>query len=153
MSDDRKSAFLDDQKFSVEEGAAYRVFRTGAIWMNKLFFGALTLLFVWLLLGWSGAVEPGCVESIAPAVTENGTHQDTNAEQCSVLLSPTAKYLGAMTAVSFTLSIMFGFLGLLVGKRILEMTPHAEETATKAQAELNEEPAPVRRDEPVDDEE
>jgi hypothetical protein len=133
MSDDApKSAFLDDQQFSVEEGAAYRVFRTGAIWMNKLFFGALTLLAVWLFLGLTGAVDPGCVDTISPTLLENGTHADSDSEQCSVWLSATAKYLGAMSVLSFLLSMLFGLFGLMVGKRILEMTPHSEETASRA---------------------
>ncbi len=152
MSDDgKKSAFLDEQKFSVEEGAAYRVFRTGAIWMNKLFFGAVTLLAVWLFLGLTGAVQPDCVTSLQPTTLPNGSHADAEVEHCSVWLSTTAKYLGAMSAVSFALSILFGFFGLLVGKKILEMTPRDEETAARAMED--NESAQAVSDEPVDDRE
>lgn len=133
MSDDGdKPAILKDTRFAVEEGAAYRVFRTGAIWMNKLFFGAVTLLVVWLFMGLLGAAEPACTTSIQPTTLPNGTHADVPVEHCSIWLSTTAIYLGTMAGVSFALSILFGFLGLLVGKRILEMTPRSEEVATKA---------------------
>ena len=33
---------------------------TGAIWMNKLFFGCVALLAVYLLLGGVGWVDDGC---------------------------------------------------------------------------------------------
>jgi len=136
MSDDgKRSAFLDDQQFAVEEGVMYRLFRTGAIWLNKLFFGAVTLLVVWLFLGLTGAVDPACTTSWKSTTLPNGSHADEVVEHCSIWLSPTAKYLGAMSVLSFALSILSGFLGLLVGKRILEMTPRSEETATRKMAE------------------
>lgn len=110
-----KPAILKDSKFTVEEGFAYRAFRTGAIWMNKLFFSAVVLLAVWILLAYTSGIE-SCV---ADGETPGGT--------CSAFLTPTAKYLGAMAIISFLLSLAFGALGLVVGKRILEMTPSQDE--------------------------
>ena len=113
MSD--KPAILKDSQFTVEEGFAYRAFRTGAIWMNKLFFSCVVLLGVWVLLSYTGGVQ-ACAD---------GT------DTCSAFLTPTAKYLGAMAILSFLLSLLFGALGLVVGKRILEMTPSQEEVGAR----------------------
>jgi hypothetical protein len=109
-----KPAILQDERFTVEEGFAYRAARTGAIWMNKLFFSSLVLWGVWLLWGYARG-ESACVETAL-----EGTH-------CNVFLHPTSLYLMAMAFVSFVLSIGFGVLGLIVGKRILQATPAAEE--------------------------
>lgn len=126
MSDQpEKPAVLQDTKFTIEEGFLYRAMRTGAIWMNKLFFGAVALLAIWLLLGLTGQVEPGCADSYQ-VEGANGT-VDEPTETCSVFLSTTALYLGAMSVISFLLSIAFGLLGLVVGKNIIAMTPTAEE--------------------------
>lgn len=123
MSD--KPAILKDSQFTVEEGLAYRVFRTGAIWMNKLFFSAVVLLAVWLVIG-SVRDDVACVDS----VLVNGT-QDVPGTKCTVWLTPTAKYLGAMAVLSFLASLAFGALGLMVGKKILEATPAAEEVGAR----------------------
>ena len=123
MSD--KPAILKDSQFTVEEGLAYRVFRTGAIWMNKLFFSAVVLLAVWLVLG-SVRDDVACVDS----VVVNGT-QDIPGAKCTGWLTPTAKYLGAMAVLSFLASLAFGALGLMVGKKVLEATPVAEEVGAR----------------------
>jgi len=113
MADGEKPPILQDQEFTVREGVLYRVLRTGAIWMNKLFFSSLVLLGVWLLLSYTRGVE-GCAD---------GT--------CSVFLTPTAKYLGAMAVVSFVLSIVSGLLGLVVGKSILAVAKADEELGAR----------------------
>ena len=120
-----KPAILQASQFTVEEGLPYRVFRTGAIWMNKLFFSAVVLLAVWLALG-AARNDVACVDS----VVVNGT-QDIPGAKCTVWLTPTAKYLGAMAVLSFLASLAFGALGLMVGKRILESTPVAEEVGAR----------------------
>ncbi|MGB0651817.1 MAG: hypothetical protein ACPGQL_01335 [Thermoplasmatota archaeon] len=125
--DDRPDIAKESQ-FIVEEGLLYRIASRGSIWMNKLFFSCLFLLGIWLLLGASGNVEPGCVDSFRPA--ENGT-ADEAFEQCSVWLNTTSQYLGAMAVFSFVASIAFGGLGLIVGKRILERTPTEEEAGAE----------------------
>lgn len=155
MSD--KPAILKDTQFTVEEGAAYRVFRTGAIWMNKLFFSCLFLLAIWLAIaGVTG--DAGCVDSyeVADQPADGGGDDgnataggDTPAEKCTVWLTPTAKYLGAMSVLSFLASLLFGALGLMVGKRILETTAvadevgarRADESATDAPADAARQPA------------
>lgn len=113
-----KPAILQESTFVVEEGLAYRVCRTGAIWTNKLFFSCLVLLAVWLLLAYVGGLE---------ACTDGGA-----GSTCSAFLTPTAKYLGAMAILSFLLSLAFGALGLAVGKRVLEMTPSKDEVGAGA---------------------
>ncbi len=118
-----KPAILQDEKFVVREGLAYRAARTGAIWMNKLFFSSLVLLGVWLVVGsFSSAI--GC--ATVPHVGANATDQGT-IPSCNVFLTPTAGYLGAMAIASFLLSIGFGMLGLVVGKQILEATKAEDE--------------------------
>lgn len=133
MSDDgprdEKPAILQDSEFTLEEGTLYKVLRTTAIWMNKLFFSSLVLLAVWLLLGLTGQVEPGCADSIAVG---NGT-EDQPTTKCSVWLSTTATYLGAMAVFSFLLSIAAGLLGLVVGKDLVTMTRTEDEVGAPAQ--------------------
>ena len=141
-----KPKVLQESTFIVEEGIAYRISRTGAIWMNKLFFGSLVLLGLWLLLGLTGAVDPGCADSIQVVEGGNGTG-DQPAAKCSVLLSPTALYLGSMAFLSFALSIGFGMLGLVVGKNIVEATPRDDEVGAGGTH------TPPATDAPADDEE
>lgn len=129
-----KPAILQSSEFTVEEGLAYRAMRTGAIWMNKLFFSSLVLLVVWLFLAALGG-DKGCVDSVDVQPGPNGTDVDTGAApRCSVFLTPTAKYLGAMAVLTFLLSLAFGALGLVVGKRILEVTPSRQEVGAGVRA-------------------
>lgn len=132
MSD--KPAILQDSEFTIEEGFGYRAARTGAIWMNKLFFAALVLLAVWLVLA-SLQDERSC----AGGTPDGGNATDDAAPTCSVFLTPTAKYLGAMAIISFLLSLAFGALGLVLGKRIVALTPADQEVgapdAPRAQGE------------------
>lgn len=129
-----KPAILKSSEFTVEEGLAYRAMRTGAIWMNKLFFSSLILLVVWLAVA-AATDQTGCVDSVATQEDENGTLVDTGpAAKCSVFLTPTAKYLGAMAIITFLLSLAFGALGLVVGKRILEVAKSSEELGAGAAA-------------------
>lgn len=123
MAEAEKPKILQESRFTVDEGLAYRIMRTGAIWMNKLFMSSLVLLVVWLLFsafgGWSGCV---------PRVETNHTGVVVgNGAQCGALLSTTSIYLASMALTTFTLSLLFGLLGLVVGKRILETTPADEE--------------------------
>lgn len=134
MSDEdqpQKPAVLQDITFVVEEGMFYKVFRTGSIWMNKLFLSSLVLLGIWLLMGATGAVEPGCVSSPNVVETDNGTVDQGVMDECSVWLSSTAKFLGAMSILSFIASIGFGLLGLVVGKNIFESTATADEVGAR----------------------
>lgn len=112
-----KPAVLQDQQFTIEEGFAYRAFRTGAIWMNKLFFSSLVLLGLWVVLGYAQQVEV--------------CHGAGDARTCSVFLTPTAKYLGGMAVVSFLLSIAFGLLGLVVGKNVIQVTRAEDEPGAR----------------------
>jgi len=136
-----KPAILQDSRFTVEEGLAYRFARTGAIWMNKLFFSSLVLLGVWILWGLLGGTS-GCVADVPqapsesvpgcdPTVSANCNPDQGTAEACNVFLAPTALYLGSMSVLSFGLSLLFGVLGLIVGKRILATTPAAEEVGAR----------------------
>ena len=118
-----KPAILQSSEFTVEEGFAYRAMRTGAIWMNKLFFSALILLAIWLIVA-AVRGETVCTDSFD--VAENGT-TDRAGQECSVFLTPTSMYLGGMAIVSFLLSLAFGALGLVVGKRVLEVAKSSEE--------------------------
>lgn len=136
MSD--KPAILQETTFTVEEGVAYRVFRTGAIWLNKLFFSTLVLLGVWLVFAAAGH-HTACVDSVAVGKDANGTLVDQGvATKCSVFLTPTSEYLGAMAVLSFLASLAFGALGLVVGKRILESTPAAQEVGAGAEREVGD---------------
>lgn len=125
-----KARVFQDAEFTVQEGIAYKALRTGAIWMNKLFFSSLFLLGIWLLIGYTAGVEDCAGGAGGP-----GSQTDVEAAEtgtCSVVLTPTAKYLGAMGVLSFLASIAFGALGLVVGKNIIESTrtedePGAEE--------------------------
>ncbi len=119
-----KPAILKESQFTVKEGILYRLLRTGSIWMNKLFFSSIFLLVLWVTFAalqgdtaCAGGMDPG--NSTDVAAVEEGV--------CSPLLTPTAKFLGAMTLFSFLLSIALGALGLVVGKQILESTPADEE--------------------------
>src|ERR1041385_6174609 len=135
-----KPAILRSSEFTVEEGLAYRAMRTGAIWMNKLFFSSLVLLVVWLAVA-SATHQTGCVGSVN-VVKDNGTLVDQGtAAKCSAFLTPTAKFLGAMAVLAFLLSLAFGALGLVVGKRILESTPSQQEVGAGARTEGDHEPA------------
>jgi hypothetical protein len=112
-----KPGMFEASTFVVEEGLAYRVARTGAIWMNKLFFGALVLLGVWVLLAYVR-------QDVACAGTDSGG-------ACSPLLTTTSLYLGAMAIATFLLSVVFGGIGLLVGKKVIESTPAQEEVGAR----------------------
>jgi hypothetical protein len=132
-----KPAILRSSEFTVEEGLGYRLCRTGAIWMNKLFFSSLVLLVVWLALA-AATHETGCVGSIRTE-DQNGTLVDSGtALKCSTFLTPTAKYLGAMAVLSFLASLAFGALGLVVGKRILEVSASQDELGAGARPEPSE---------------
>ncbi len=138
MTDDKpqgapaeKPAILKETEFIVEEGILHRVFRTGAIWMNKLFFSSAFLWFLWLVIAYVNG-DQACSEGLGHvgnnstedlAIVADGT--------CSVLLTQTSVYLGGMTAVSFVLSITFGLLGLVIGKRVLEATAAADEVGAE----------------------
>ncbi len=136
-----KPRILQDAEFTIEEGFLYKGMRTGAIWMNKLFFSCLFLLGVWLLMGYTvglqdcagGADEPGTFTDVEAA--EEGT--------CSVILTPTAKYLGAMAVVSFILSIGFGAIGLVVGKNVIESTRVQDEPGAEERGGDDGPPGPV----------
>ena len=133
-----KPAVLQDSVFTVEESIIYKACRTGAIWMNKLFFSAAALLAIWLLAGACGGVD-ACTEGFGSAATDgnNTTIEDVAAIEegtCSILLTPTAKYLGAMTILSFILSLVFGGLGLIVGKNILEVARTEDEAGSEETA-------------------
>ena len=120
-----KPAILKSSEFTVEEGLAYRATRTGAIWMNKLFFSSLVLLVVWLAVA-AATDQTSCTPSYQVDDSGNGT-TDVPATKCSVFLTPTAKFLGAMAVLTFLASLAFGALGLVVGKRILEVAKSSEE--------------------------
>lgn len=128
MSD--KPAILKDSQFTVEEGFAYRAFRTGAIWMNKLFFSSVFLLAIWLAIA-AFNDDVGCVPSVATQDVDGTVVDAGPADKCTVWLTPTAKYLGAMAVLSFLASLLFGALGLVVGKKVLEATPVAEEVGAR----------------------
>ncbi len=136
-----KPAILRESRFTVEEGFGYRACRTGAIWMNKLFFGALILLAIWLL--WGGLTgQVGCAQDnvpqlapgpVKPDVGDGNTTVDAGLRPaCNIFLTPTTAYLAAMAVLTFVMSILFGVLGLIVGKKILEATPAAEEVGAGA---------------------
>lgn len=120
-----KPAILQDTRFTVSEGLAYRAMRTGAIWMNKLFFGSVILLAIWLLYGGATGVHT-CVGGVPQPASAVGADQGTGSK-CSIFLTPTAVYLGGMAILTFALSIAFGLLGLVVGKQVLQMAPAASE--------------------------
>lgn len=137
----QKAAVFQDSEFTVEEGVSYKALRTGAIWMNKLFFSSLFLLGVWLLIGYTTGVE-GC----AGGADGPGTREDVEAAEegtCSVILSPTAKYLGAMGVLSFLASIAFGALGLVVGKNIIESTRTPDEVGAEERGGGDGPPGPL----------
>ncbi len=122
MSD--KAPVFQEQEFTVQEGVLYRICRTGAIWSNKLFFSCLFLLGLWVLIAFAGGTE-ACTQG-----TGNGTMEDVAAIEegtCSPFLTPTSTYLGAMAVFSFVASIVFGLLGLVVGKNIVQMTKADDE--------------------------
>jgi hypothetical protein len=124
-ADAGKPAILQDEKFVVHEGFAYRAARTGAIWMNKLFFSSLVLLGVWLIVG-SLNHDVGCA-----TVPRAGNVTGGLVTSCNVFLSPTAGFLGAMAIASFLLSIGFGMLGLVFGKKIVEASQADDEVGAR----------------------
>jgi hypothetical protein len=126
VAEGEKPEILRESRFTVEEGVAYRVCRTGAIWMNKLFFSSLVLLAVWLAYGWSTG-DTGCATSVGVVDSGRNITYTGPQEKCSLLLATTSKYLGAMAVLSFLLSIGLGMLGLVFGKRIVEAAPAADE--------------------------
>jgi hypothetical protein len=133
-----KPAILQATTFTVEEGFLYRASRTLSIWLNKLFFSSLVLLVVWLLVAQFSS-DVGCAPSVNVG---NGTADEGISQKCSVWLTPTAKYLGAMAVLSFLLSIAFGALGLVVGKRIVETTPAAQEVGARSAPEEDDDGTP-----------
>lgn len=137
MSDEskpEKPAILQETEFVVEEGILHRVFRTGAIWMNKLFFSAAFLWVLWLLIGTFQGLED-CSQGLEP-IGNNTTDLPIVTEgTCSVFLTPTSKYLGAMTVIAFILSITSGLLGLVVGKRVIETTRTEDEVGAEERLE------------------
>lgn len=137
-----KPAILKSSEFTVEEGLAYRAMRTGAIWMNKLFFSSLILLVIWLALA-ASTDQTGCTDSYEVDDSGNAT-TDRPATKCSVFLTPTAKYLGAMAVLTFLASLAFGALGLVVGKRILEVAKSSEEVGAGHPAQPQDDPPAER---------
>lgn len=133
-----KPAILQSSEFTVEEGLAYRAMRTGAIWMNKLFFSSLILLVIWLAVA-AASGQTTCTDSFD--VAANGT-ADEPSQECSVFLTPTAKFLGAMAVLTFLLSLAFGALGLVVGKRILEVAKSNEEVGARSSPDDKSPPGP-----------
>lgn len=131
-----KPAILQETEFIVEEGIVHRVFRTGAIWMNKLFFSAAFLWVLWLVIGTTQGLE-GCSEGLPPSGNQTDLDIVTDGT-CSVFLTPTSKYLGAMTVIAFVLSITMGLLGLVVGKRVIETTRAADEVGAEERLEDGE---------------
>lgn len=132
---DAKPEILQESKFVVEEGLAYRILSRGAIWMNKLWLAALVLLVVWVALA-SFNHEVGCAE--IPKVVEhkdaaiaNRTVDAGTTTSCNVFLTRTSLYLGSMTIAAFVLQITMGLLGNAVGRKILEMTPAADEVGAR----------------------
>jgi len=125
-----KPAILQESRFTVREGLAYRAMRTGAIWMNKLFFGALILLAIWLVYG-STIGASACVGGVPQPSSAVGADQGTGLK-CSVFLTPTATYLAGMAALTFVLSIAFGLLGLVVGKQVLQVATADSEVGAGA---------------------
>ena len=119
-----KPAVFQDTRFVVEEGVAYRAFSRAAIWLNKLWLASLVLLVVWLILG-ATTGQTSCATG-SPA-TGNGTDVPAATRTCSVFLTPTSLYLGAMTILAFALQITSGLLGNMVGRKILEATAAADE--------------------------
>lgn len=129
-----KPAILQESHFIVEEGILHRVFRTGAIWLNKLFFSSAVLWGIWLLVGYSQGLQE-CGGGIGNVGNNSTEDLSVVAEgTCSVMLTPTSKYLGAMTFLSFLGSISMGLLGLVVGKRVIETTAVADEPGSEERA-------------------
>lgn len=126
-----KPAILQDTRFTVREGLAYRACRTGAIWMNKLFFSSLILLAVWLLYGYAIGSQ-ACVGGVPSPAGGGSVADQGTTSKCSVFLTPTATFLGSMALASFALSILFGLLGLVVGKQVLQMAKAEEEVGSGA---------------------
>ncbi len=126
-----KPAILKETEFIVEEGILHRTFRTGAIWMNKLFFSSAFLWFLWLVIAYIGG-DQACSEGLGN-VGNNSTEDLSIVADgtCSVLLTTTSTYLGAMTVIAFVLSITLGLLGLVIGKRVLERTAAADEVGAE----------------------
>lgn len=131
---------FEEQVFTVQEGLLYKILRGAAIGLNRMFFGAVLLLIVWLFYaGATGAV--GCDTQVFEAAAGNNTtmdpvHAANEDGTCSVFLSTTSLYLGSMAVITFVGSILFGLLGLAVGKNVLPVaTPVAEEVGARRQDE------------------
>jgi hypothetical protein len=145
---DAKPAVLQDTRFVVEEGLAYRSLSRAAIWLNKMWLAALVLLAIWLVVA-AATHQNACATGTAPRdgatdtamTTGNGAAGNGTAPgpdvpaattgTCSVFLTPTSLYLGAMTILAFALQITCGLLGNAVGRKILESTPAAEEVGAR----------------------
>lgn len=129
-----KPAILQESEFVVEEGILHRVFRTGAIWLNKLFFSAAVLWILWLFIAYFQG-DSACAGGLGHVGNNSTQDLDNVAEgTCSVFLTPTSKYLGAMTVISFILSVSMGMLGLVIGKRVIETQRAAEEVGARRDA-------------------
>ncbi len=126
-----KPAILKETEFIVEEGILHRTFRTGAIWMNKLFFSSAFLWALWLVIGYIDGAQ-ACSEGLGQVGSNSSEDLGIVADgTCSVLLTATSRYLGAMTVLSFILSIGLGLMGLVIGKRVLERTAAADEVGAE----------------------
>lgn len=130
-----KPAILKESRFVVEEGLAYRILSKGAIWMNKLWLAALVLLVLWWVLAAAGQA-PGCrsvpnAQTINPGLANQTIVDHGEAVHCNVFLGPTSLYLGSMTIAAFVLQVTMGLLGNVVGRKILEMTPAADEVGAR----------------------
>ncbi len=126
-----KPAILQESTFVVEEGIAYKAFRTLSIWMNKLFFSSIVLWVVWLFIA-AAQGEAACTQGLGQSGANATDDLDIVAEgTCSAFLTPTSLYLGGATVLSFIASILFGVLGLAVGKKILERTATEDEVGAE----------------------
>jgi hypothetical protein len=122
----KKPAVFQDEAFILEEGILYKLASRLAIWMNKLLFSSLFLLGVWLI--WASITgDAGCAETVRVVKTANGTVDQGTTENCSVFLSTTSLFLGAMAVLSFIAQLGFGILGLMLGKRIVPAAVLARE--------------------------
>lgn len=145
MSDDaasQKPAILRESEFVVEEGILHRFCRTGAIWLNKLTFSAAVLWIIWLFVAYTQGVQD-CTGGLGNAGTNASQDFDIVADgTCSVMLTTTSKFLGAMTVISFLVSVTLGMLGLVIGKRVLETAAAADEVGARGDAPTAEGQSP-----------
>lgn len=118
----------------VHESWPYRLLRGASIQLNRLMFAAIILLAVWLV--WSAASgTTACQETVR---IEGGEDAGTT-DHCSVWLGPTSTYLAVVAVLSFVGSIVFGLLGLVVGKQVLALTPADEEVGARKEQDQEEE--------------